>query len=350
MPRSISSSGSSIDPLKLTPTGVESSDDSPEGEAAQARRAASSNVAGAPGAGSTFGATSGERPQSERVMSFVDPREIPAPESIQESLESDEHSGEGVFAEESKILDVKARLDEKARAQKTRLLRRILVITGIVVVIGVVAWILFFSPLCRVKSETVSVTGTNRWVSKSQVTKISDRYINKSVLLVSSGKISEDLKKLPGVKDVSISKGFPDSLTLHVEPRVPKAIIKDDSGTLSVVDDEGSVIATVDEQFAGVPLIEVKNTDKELTSRAVKQALSVLSQVPNSLLSTLVQVTAMTQDSVTTQTADGHTIIWGNSSEMKLKSVVVQRLLADPQLLGGKKSIDVSAPKRPILK
>lgn len=286
----------------------------------------------------------------EQVESFVDPRRLPASESVQESLEQEERSGTGVFAEDPKVLDVKERLEEKAHARRTRLLHRALVVLGVILAAVAVMWVLFFSPLCRVSSDDVKVEGANRWVSSQRVAEVASSEIDKSLLLVSSGNLSKAVSAVPGVESVTISKSFPNTLTLRVTPRVPRAIIKDNSGTLSVVDKDAVVIATVHQQFSGVPLIQVDDADKELASRAVKQALSVLASVPTSLLSKLTKVTAMTQDSVTTQTKDGHTIIWGNASQMKLKSVVVQDILSSPKVLGAKTSIDVSAPQRPILK
>jgi cell division protein FtsQ len=286
----------------------------------------------------------------EHAANFVDPRHLQAPASLQESLEQESEAGTGVFARDSKIVDVKARIDEKAKAKRSRVLRKVLIIVGIVLAAVLVVWTLFFSPLCQVGTSNVSVKGTNRWVSTQQVSKLADAQIHKSLLLVSSSQLSESISKLTGVEDVSISKGFPNAITITVTPRTPKAIIKDTSGTLSVVDKNAFVIATVKKRFSGVPLIEVDNTGKQLTSRAVTQALSVLSQVPDSLLTQLTEVTAMTQDSVTTRMKDGRTIVWGNSSQMKLKSTVVQAILSDKSMMQGKSSIDVSAPERPILK
>ena len=297
------------------------------------------------------GAESGASPSSdEHAANFVDPRHLQAPASLQESLEQESEAGTGVFARDSKIVDVKARIDEKAKAKRSRIVRKVLIIVGIVLAAVLVVWTLFFSPLCQVGTSNVSVKGANRWVSKQQVSKLADAQIHKSLLLVSSSQLSESISKLAGVEDVSISKSFPNAITITVTPRTPKAIIKDKSGTLSVVDKNAFVIATVKKQFSGVPLIEVDDTGKQLTSRAVTQALSVLSQVPDSLLTQLTEVTAMTQDSVTTRMKDGRTVVWGNSSQMKLKSTVVQAILSDKSMMQGKSSIDVSAPERPILK
>lgn len=281
---------------------------------------------------------------------FVDPRELDAPESVEDVLQEAATSGEGVFQEAPRVVDMKQRLTEKAAARRFRIIKRVGIILGIVAAIAVTIWLLLFSPFTKVTPATVTITGATQWVPKEQVTSIATKNVNKSLLLVSAGDISGEILKLPGAKDVSISKGFPNSITIEVVEKVPTALLKDSQGALTVVDSKGSIIATVDEPIAGVPLIEVENTDRDLTGRAVKQALSVLSAVPTDLLATLVQVTAMTQDSVTTQTNQGVTIVWGNASHMDLKTAVVQKILADPAVLGTNTSIDVSAPERPMMK
>jgi cell division protein FtsQ len=287
---------------------------------------------------------------AERIESFDDPQQMPVPPSIQESLEESAQAGEGVFAPAPKVVDIKERLEEKARMRRRTIAMRFLIVLSVLAAVALIVWALFFSPLCQVKSSTVTIKGTNRWVTTSEVSKIVAPQTNQSLLLVSSGDLNEKISALPATESVSISKSFPNSLTITVSVRQPKAILKDNSGVLSVVDKDGTVMATVKKKFSGVPVIEVDDTDKELASRAVKQALSVLSQVPDPMLKTLSQVTAMTQDSVTTKTQDGHTIVWGNSSDMKLKGVVVQQLLANKSIMKGKTSIDVSAPQRPIVK
>lgn len=301
-------------------------------------------------AGSGAGSPRQFRSQGERVARFVDPRELKAPATVQESLARSAQSGEGIFAPAPKVIDIRERMAEKAQMHRRRILVRVAVICAIIAAVVLVVWTLFFSPLCRVSADNVTVTGTNRWVTTQKVEKLVKDEIDVSLLLVSSGNISEKITALPATESVSVSKSFPNSVHIEVSVRKPQAILRDGLGTLSVVDKTGVVMAKVSKQFSGVPLIEVDDADEELTGQAVKQALAVLAEVPDSMLATLTRVTAMTQDSVTTTTKDGHTIVWGNASDMKLKVVVVQQLLDSPKILQGKKSIDVSAPKRPIIK
>lgn len=287
---------------------------------------------------------------SQSPQHFVDPRKLDAPESVEDVLQKAAISGEGVFQEAPRVLDMNKRLDEKATARRFRILTRVGIVLGVIAAIALMVWLLLFSPVTKVTSSTVTIKGATQWVPKDQVASIAAKNVNTSLFLVSSGDISSEILKLPGAKDVSISKGFPNSITIEVIEKAPTALLKDSQGTLTVVDSKGSIIATVKDPIAGVPLIEVENTNRDLTGRAVKQALSVLSAVPADLLKTLVQVTAMTQDSVTTQTDQGITIVWGNASHMDLKTAVVQKILADSAVLGTNTSIDVSAPERPIMK
>ena len=42
--------------------------------------------------------------------------------------------------------------------------------------------------------------------------------------------------------------------------------------------------------------------------------------------------------------------MWGDSAELKLKMAIVDKIMNDPNVIGDKKQINVSAPGRPIIK
>ena len=101
----------------------------------------------------------------------------------------------------------------------------------------------------------------------------------------------------------------------------------------------------------GIPVITVADFTAALKQNAVKQALKVLSALPEDLRSQITSVTAETQDSVTTVLKSGYTIIWGNSSQMDFKKAIVRKTL---EKLAEDKSpnrvIDVSAPDHAVIK
>ena len=109
--------------------------------------------------------------------------------------------------------------------------------------------------------------------------------------------------------------------------------------------------SVTDANVDGIPVIEVKDVDKSLKNRSIKEALTILGALPESMRSAITQVTAETQDSVTTTLNDGNrVIVWGNSSQLKLKMAVVDKIINDSNVIGDRHQVDVSAPLKPIMK
>lgn len=98
----------------------------------------------------------------------------------------------------------------------------------------------------------------------------------------------------------------------------------------------------------GIPVIEVKDIDASLKNRSVKETLTILGALPESMRKSITKVTAETQDSVTTTLNDGdRVIIWGDSSQLKLKLAEVEEIdkniTAGTAGFAGKHQIDVSS-------
>jgi cell division protein FtsQ len=141
-------------------------------------------------------------------------------------------------------------------------------------------------------------------------------------------------------------------LKVTVEAQRPAAMLKASDDSLTAVDSRGRVLNAVDGTSAdGIPVIEVANVDTGLQNRAVKEALKILNSLPEQMRTSITKVSAQTQDSVTTELDSGNRIIvWGDSSDLKLKKAVVDKIINDPTKIGDKHQVDVSAPLRPIIK
>ena len=129
-------------------------------------------------------------------------------------------------------------------------------------------------------------------------------------------------------------------------------MLKEPDGTLVAVDRKARVLNAVGKTSTkGIPVIEVSSVDNSLNSRAVKETLTILGGLPDTMRTVITKVSAKTQDSITTELSSGkYVVVWGDSSELTLKSAIVDKLLSDPSLIGDKHQIDVSAPSRPIIK
>ena len=227
---------------------------------------------------------------------------------------------------------------------------RVASVMGVVGVVSLLVWALCFSPLLILHADEVTVTGANEWVLKDTVAKVAKDKAGTSLVLVSSGDIASQVQSMAGVTSVTVTKKFPHGIAIDIKAQRPAALLQDGDGGLTAVDADGAVLNAAKSNTEGIPVIKVADIDKGLKNRAVVQAIKVLSQMPEGMRGNVQEVTAKTQDSVTTKLADGHTVVWGDSTQMELKVAIVTKVLADPNVIGGYGQVDVSAPSRPILK
>lgn len=281
---------------------------------------------------------------------FVDARRMPSEDAVSKTL--DETAGLLGIPTRPKIVDFAARLKERRRASLRIVITRALALIAAIVAIGVLVWFLFLSPTFTLETSRISVTGGNEWVSRDDIVAIADKQSGKSLLLVSSDEVVRQLQNIPGVTEATVNKRFPNGLAITVRAQQPAAMLKESDNRLVAVDSQARVLNTVgDASTDGIPIIEVKDIDAGLDSKAVQEALKILGGLPDSLRSTITKVTANTQDSITTELNGGeHTVIWGDASDLTLKQAIVDKILSDPKVIGDKKQVDVSAPSRPIIK
>jgi cell division protein FtsQ len=257
----------------------------------------------------------------------------------------------GVIAR-PKVIDFNARRKERRRISVWKTVVKVSVILAIAAAIALVAWVLFLSPVFRLDSSQIKVSGENEWVSKSRIVSIADKQTGKSLLLVSSGDVEQEFKDIPGVSKATVEKVYPKGLNVSITSQEPAAMIKTPDNNETAVDGHGRVLNTVgNHSTSGIPVIEVGDVKASLHDRSVQQALSVLDSLPHDMRGAITKVTAKTQDSVTTELNGGdRVIIWGDASDIKLKKAVVDKIINDPSKIGDKHQVDVSAPLRPIIK
>lgn len=291
------------------------------------------------------------QPSNQRQGKFVDARRLPGLDFLKKTL--NQTSGSLGMVTRPRIIDFRERLQEKKSAYLHFTVRRVVAIVLILVAICALSWLLFFSPVFRLKASNISISGSNEWVSKEKIASIASTQVDKSLFLVSSQEVIGQLNDIPGVTEAKVNKEFPQSLQIIVRAQRPAAMLKTrGESRLTAVDAQGRVLnAVAHASTQGIPVIEVSNIDRSLRSRAVLEAVKIVSSLPESLRIRVTQVIAKTQDSVQTELGGVHrTIVWGNSSQLALKKAIVAKIIDDPSKIGDKHCLDVSAPVRPILK
>ena len=285
-----------------------------------------------------------------RAEGFVDARRLHSEDVVKKTL--DENVGVLGVATRPKVLDFDARLKERKKAGTRVAAIRVLIVILAAALVSALIWLLLFSSVFRLETSQISVSGGNEWVSEKDVLDIANQQSGKSLFLVSADKVSSQLKNIPGVTQANVVKRYPRSLEIDIKAQQPAAMLKEPDGTLVAVDRKARVLNAVGKaSMKGIPVIEVSSVDNGLNSRAVKEALTILGGLPDAMRTVITKVSAKTQDSITTELSSGkYVVVWGDSSELKLKSAIVDKLLSDPSLIGDKHQIDVSAPSRPIIK
>ncbi|MFU0574362.1 cell division protein FtsQ/DivIB [Gardnerella vaginalis] len=282
---------------------------------------------------------------------FVDARLLPKLDFVRKTLS--QTSGSLGMITRPRIINFRERLKERKSAYLQFTVKRILAILAVIASVSAIVWFLFFSPVFLLKSSDISISGSNEWVSEQKIASIASTQVGKSLFLVSSQEVINQLNDIPGVTEAKVSKNFPNGLHVSVHAQRPAAMLKTrDSNKLTAVDAKGRVLNAVAQVTTqGIPVIEVSNVQRSLNNRAVLEAVKIVSSLSESLRTRVTKVSAKTQDSVETELGDvKKTIIWGNSSQIELKKAIVAKIIDDPSKIGNKRSLDVSAPVRPILK
>lgn len=282
---------------------------------------------------------------------FVDARLLPKLDFVRKTLS--QTSGSLGMITRPRIINFRERLKERKSAYLQFTVKRILAILAVIASVSAIVWFLFFSPVFLLKSNDISISGSNEWVSEQKIASIASTQVGKSLFLVSSQEVINQLNDIPGVTEAKVSKNFPNGLHVSVHAQRPAAMLKTrDSNKLTAVDAKGRVLNAVAQvPTQGIPVIEVSNVQRSLNNRAVLEAVKIVSSLSESLRARVTKVSAKTQDSVETELGDvKKTIIWGNSSQIELKKAIVAKIIDDLSKIGNKRSLDVSAPVRPILK
>lgn len=281
---------------------------------------------------------------------FVDARQLDGEDLVAKTLA--QTRGPLGLVTRPKVVDFAARLKERRKANARLIAVRMAFAVAVAVIVGVLVWLLFFSPVFRLESDAITVSGGNEWVSDEQIMAIAGKQVGKSLFLVSSDDVINQLDDIPGVTKATVDKRFPDRLHVAVRAQRPAAMLRTSDNTMTAVDSKGRVLNSVEgASVDGIPVVDVNDVEQSLSKRAVKETLVILGGLDESLRQRISSVSAQTQDSITTVLDDGnYTVVWGDSSELKLKKAVVDKIINDPNVIGDKHQVDVSAPLRPIIK
>lgn len=156
---------------------------------------------------------------------------------------------------------------------------------------------------------------------------------------VDLGRAESRLRSLAIVKEVDVSRQWPDTVLIEVVERVAIAVVEI-GGRLRGMDADGVVFRTFQRVPPGLPKVQ---TDIGTSAEALREAALVISALPESLTLLVDYLQVTTVDEISLFLKDGRQVVWGSADDSETKAAVAIDLLGkvDDQVY------DVSVPTQP---
>lgn len=237
------------------------------------------------------------------------------------------------------------RLDEKQRTQRRRRMARGLTrFVGFAAVLLVITGV-FFLPVFSLKAENVEISGLGIVVDPLLVDAVIAPVEGQSLATINVPHLENKLRELPGVRDAVVARVWPAGLRVTITTRLPVAAIPDAAGGFILLDDDAERVSHVEVAPAGLPVVNIPLGED--SDRVLRAVIAVVNELPADLLARVDAVSALTEDSVSFQLADGPRVEWGSADQSRLKAQVLVVMLENAQTSAAA-VIDVSAPTLPI--
>lgn len=207
-------------------------------------------------------------------------------------------------------------------------------VSGLVVV-ALAIYLLYFSSLFAV--HHVSISGEQA-IAASEIETAAKVPFDTPLIDADLGQIQRRIQALPGVESASVSRSWPQTITITVTERVPVAVVSTASG-LRDIDANGVMWGHLRTRPAGVPLI---NLTGRVDNSALRGAVTVAASLPPAILKQVTSITVRTMDDIRLNLTQGRRVRWGNATDSATKAEVATALLNRHRRI-----IDVSVPSNP---
>jgi cell division protein FtsQ len=204
----------------------------------------------------------------------------------------------------------------------------------VLVLLAAGSWVVLGTTVLGVRE--ILVTGS-QIASQEQVRAVAAVFEGTPLARVDTDAVSERVRTLPSVAEVSVSRSWPTTLVIAVTERAPVAVVAMDGG-LAVLDDQGVVFETLASRPEGTVLLKIARPRPD--DPATRAALRVLAALTPALRDPLVQIVVEAPTHIRLELRAGRVVIWGDADRSAAKAEVAVSLLRTPA-----KTIDVSSPE-----
>ena len=213
--------------------------------------------------------------------------------------------------------------------------RAVLAVVLVLALVGASGYAVWFSPWLDV--EEVDVSGAQT-ISAEDVRARAGIEDGTPLARVDLAAAEALVRSLAVVKDVDVSRQWPDTVLIDIQERVAIAVVEI-AGRLRGMDADGVVFRDYNRAPPGLPRVQ---TDIGTKAPALKEAALVISALPESLTLIVDYLHVTTVDEIELFLKDGRQVVWGSSADSATKARVLQDLLRTPAAV-----YDVSVPTQP---
>lgn len=207
-----------------------------------------------------------------------------------------------------------------------------------VVLVSVGVWLVFFSSVLAVKGTDVS---GNSLLSEQRVKAVAQVTDGEPLARVDLDAIHDRLEALPAVREVDVSRQWPDQVRIEITEREAIAVVSDE-GRLRGIDQEGVVFRNYRTRPLGLPVLRVPADVSGDTLEAGAELVSVL---PARVARLVRFVELGSPDSIELRLRDGRRVSWGSAENADDKARVLDVLLEQKGTV-----YDVSVPGQPTVR
>lgn len=236
----------------------------------------------------------------------------------------------------SGVSDLTGALQLKRKSAARKRFRRLMVLVLVVLVVIALALVVWLSPLFVVRNVKVR---NNELLTEEQVIAVAQVPMGVPLARVDLGAIADNVLSVGAVKEVTVGRSWPSSISIRLQERVMIFQIED-GGSYRWVDAEGTIFHHTNERTEGFIVHTATNEKRLLTDVA-----TVVLSLSDDLKVQLTEIVASSVDQIILNFDNGKQVIWGSAEESELKAQVLPHLLP----MEGN-FIDVTSPGNPAIR
>jgi cell division protein FtsQ len=214
--------------------------------------------------------------------------------------------------------------------------RHVVVLVLVLALLGTGGYVVWFSSWLDV--ESVDVSGANS-ITADDVRARALIENGTPLARVDLGRAESRVRSLAVVKEVDVSRQWPDTVLIRIVEREAIAVVEI-GGRLRGMDADGVVFRDYNRAPPGLPRVQ---TEIGTSAEALKEAAEVISALPESLTLLVDHVLVATVDEISLFLKDGRQVVWGSADDSETKAKVAIDLLQKFKA----QVYDVSVPTQP---